>query len=335
MTHGSEKSMTLNFWMQFKLSANKMSREIMDNSWPISKKVITKISISQSRKLYNFSHFQSSLGYILPNDRYEDEEDSNNLIGSQTLDISLSQGFDITKEPYFGFDPDVRTLFAKNVPKSISRFDIYEIARQLKGFKNITVSEPVKKNDFLRYCWIEFTDDESFMEAELALSGIIIKDVKLNFTKSVSKMKKVKVLKKYPESRISVDAVTVEKLAQKLDKQCGIAENPIHGHTFESDKKKFDSWLLYLRKVHAFDYWTSASFENERLMSWRLGSAFLRIEADYKEIEGIQTVFKKINEINEAKAAQETPAIDYLLLLRTEIEKHVRETEKIGKDQVK
>lgn len=103
------------------------------------------------------------MGYVLPNDRFEDEEDSNNLIGSQTLDISLTQGIDITKEPYFGFDPDVRTLFAKNVPKSISRFDIYEIARQLKGFKNITVSEPIKKNEFSRYCWIEFVDDESFM----------------------------------------------------------------------------------------------------------------------------------------------------------------------------
>jgi hypothetical protein len=85
------------------------------------------------------------------------------LIGSQTLEISLAQGIDITKEPYFGFDPDVRTLFAKNVPKSISRFDIYEIARQLKGFKNITVSEPIKKNEFSRYCWIEFVDQESFM----------------------------------------------------------------------------------------------------------------------------------------------------------------------------
>jgi len=36
------------------------------------------------------------------------------------------------------------------------------------------------------------------MEADLAMSGIIIKDVKLNFSKSVSKMKKAKVLKKYP-----------------------------------------------------------------------------------------------------------------------------------------
>jgi hypothetical protein len=62
----------------------------------------------------------------LPNDRFEDDEGSiNSLISSQTVDISLSQDVDITKEPYFGFDPDARTIFAKNVPKSISRFDIY------------------------------------------------------------------------------------------------------------------------------------------------------------------------------------------------------------------
>ena len=148
-------------------------------------------------------------------------------------------------------------------------------------------------------------------------------------------MKKAKVLKKYPESRISVDVLTVEKLVQKLDKECGIAENPICDFTYDSDKKKFDTYLLYLRKVHTFDYWTSTTFENERLMSWKLGSAFLRIDADYKEIEGVQTVFKKINEVNEAKVAQDVQSVDYLGLLRAEIEKYIRETEKLGKDAVK
>jgi hypothetical protein len=107
---------------------------------------------------------KANLGFTLPSDRYEDDEDSfNALIASQTVDIGLNQSVDITNEPFYGFDPDLRTLFAKNVPKSISRFDIYEIARQLKGFKNITVSEPVKKNHFARYCWVEFVDEESFL----------------------------------------------------------------------------------------------------------------------------------------------------------------------------
>jgi len=36
------------------------------------------------------------------------------------------------------------------------------------------------------------------MQANLVMSGIIVKEVKLNFYKSVSKMKKVKILKNYP-----------------------------------------------------------------------------------------------------------------------------------------
>jgi hypothetical protein len=42
-----------------------------------------------------------------------------------------------------------------------------------------------------------------------------------------------------------------------------------------------DTFLIYLRRVHAFDYFTSTSFENERIMSLKMGSIFLRIEASY------------------------------------------------------
>jgi hypothetical protein len=56
------------------------------------------------------------------------------------IDVGLNHSIDITQEPFFGFDPDYRTLFAKNVPKSISRFDIFEVVRKLDGFKNLTVS---------------------------------------------------------------------------------------------------------------------------------------------------------------------------------------------------
>jgi hypothetical protein len=51
-------------------------------------------------------------------------------------------------------------------------------------------------------------------------------------------------------------------MTQKLDKECGIEENFLTQAVFESDKKKMDTFLLYLRRVHAFDYFTSTSFEN-------------------------------------------------------------------------
>lgn len=47
-----------------------------------------------------------------------------------------------------------------------------------------------------------------------------------------------------------------------------------------------------------------------------MGSIFLRIEADYKEIEGVQTVFKKIKEITDTKLTQPSSTPDYLGILR-------------------
>jgi hypothetical protein len=43
------------------------------------------------------------------------------------------------------------------------------------------------------------------LEADLAMGALMLKDEKINFTKSISKLKKVKVLKKYPTTRISND----------------------------------------------------------------------------------------------------------------------------------
>lgn len=156
---GLDKNMILNFQTQSKPNADKMLKKTLLNLSKILTKIYIKISIYQLKKLYIILIIQSSLGFTLASDRFDDEEDSFiNLINSQTIDIGLNQSLDITQEPFYGFDPDTKTLFAKNVPKSISRFDIYEVVRKLKGFKNITVSEPVKKNNFSRYCWVEFSD---------------------------------------------------------------------------------------------------------------------------------------------------------------------------------
>jgi len=43
-----------------------------------------------------------------------------------------------------------------------------------------------------------------------------------------------------------------------------------------------DTFILYLRRVHAHDYYTSTTYPNERALCLRLGRAFLRTEADYE-----------------------------------------------------
>lgn len=46
---------------------------------------------------------------------------------------------------------------------------------------------------------------------------------------------------------------------------------------FTSNSTKMDVFLVYLRKVHAYDYYAGAGFENERLLALKISSAFLRV----------------------------------------------------------
>jgi len=42
-------------------------------------------------------------------------------------------------------------------------------------------------------------------------------------------------------------------------------------------RRLFDLCLLYLRRVHAYDYFSGTEFECERALSLKMGLAFLRI----------------------------------------------------------
>ena len=63
----------------------------------------------------------------------------------------------------------------------------------------------------------------------------------------------------------------------KLDKEVGIDKNELIDKEFISSNKKMDILLLYLRKVHAFDYFSCQGFENERVLANKVSSAFLRV----------------------------------------------------------
>jgi hypothetical protein len=104
-------------------------------------------------------------------------------------------------------------------------------------------------------------------------------------SKSSTKMKRIKILKNYPLSRTEKDIETMTKLVNTLDKEVGISKNELLEKEFSFIKTKMDILLLYLRRVHAFDYYTSTSYENERALTLKIASAFLRIEADYQELE--------------------------------------------------
>jgi len=61
-----------------------------------------------------------------------------------------SENFDITAAPFFGFDANCMTLFIKSIPKNISRWDIQDAIKNLPGYLSLSLSEPLRSQNFVR-----------------------------------------------------------------------------------------------------------------------------------------------------------------------------------------
>ena len=164
------------------------------------------------------------MGFVYSNNEREEEfdemRDNKNTpvpVANQTFEINVASNIDLSGQPFHAFDPDTNALFLKAVPRNISKYDIYEYVGKLEGFQTISLSEPVKKLSFSRYCWITFIDNETLEKAEIAMNGLMIKGEPITIGRSISKNRRIKVLKNYPSSRIQNDSRVCEKLAFKLD----------------------------------------------------------------------------------------------------------------------
>lgn len=98
---------------------------------------------------------QTQLGTIFqPDEEEEYQSTSNSFISNQTIEIHINSGVDISKPPYYGFAPDSCTLFIRSLSREIARNDIRSIVEKLDGFRTLTMSDPLKKANFTRNCWI-------------------------------------------------------------------------------------------------------------------------------------------------------------------------------------
>ena len=65
--------------------------------------------------------------------------------------VDLPENLNITTAPLFGFDPNSLTLFIKAVPKNVSRKSLLGIFDKLPGFASLSLSDPLRSHDFVRY----------------------------------------------------------------------------------------------------------------------------------------------------------------------------------------
>jgi RNA recognition motif-containing protein len=124
-------------------------------------------------------------------------------------------------------DIDKLTLFVKPISTDIYKSDVREEVSKIPGFVSIHMSEPIKKQGFIRYCWVVFEDEASFSHAAAVLNGLVIKNTELSVSKSSSKNRRVRVLKHYPKSRVGLDCRTCHALIKTLDNEEGVLNNPL------------------------------------------------------------------------------------------------------------
>jgi len=86
----------------------------------------------------------------------------------------MGKSNEISNAPLFGFDANSMTLYLKSVPVNISRWELLDAVRETKGFISLSMSEPLKAQEFERYAWISYDSDENCNKAKEILDTVKI-----------------------------------------------------------------------------------------------------------------------------------------------------------------
>jgi hypothetical protein len=187
--------------------------------------------------------------------------------------------------PYYGFDPNSLTLFLKTIPTSVSRWDILEVLKNCVGFLSLSMSEPLKSQNFARFAWVLFDSEQHCLEGLQGLNG---KQVTADFRLSpiLSKTSSSKSIKTQPPccvESVENDWTLSAQLITSLDREKGIYENPllIMPESFEQMNQQekelqLDYQLLYLRKIHSYCFYCCEEYDDERMLAAKCGISHVR-----------------------------------------------------------
>lgn len=182
---------------------------------------------------------------------------------------------DITKAPYFGFDPNSVTLYLKAIPVSISRQEVLNEVRHTPGFVSLSLSEPLKSQDFVRYAWVSYDTEENCSKSRLLLENTTINNFHLAPIKSQSAKKLVRITPSLSEGREKIDLELSRKLIVLLDEEKGITDNELL-YMNNDPIVQLDLQIMYLRKVHALCYYSADEYDDERMLAAKCGPVYLR-----------------------------------------------------------
>ncbi len=143
---------------------------------------------------------QKTLGNLEFEEIENGQLDEKHMVSIVTLYIN--ENVSIEGPPLYGIAKDTSTVHIPEIPKEIYKYDIYEVVSLIDGFKNLIVSEPIRRQDWIRKGWIEFEDEQKASAALEKLKDTEIAGKKLEFMKACKRICKAKIVTNYPESRI-------------------------------------------------------------------------------------------------------------------------------------
>lgn len=185
------------------------------------------------------------------------------------------RSIDVTKPPYYGFDPNSVTLYLKAIPIKISRWDVLDRVKQTPGFVALSLSEPLRSQHFVRYAWVSYDSEDNCAKGKLLLEGTKINNFRLTPIKSQSARKAARITPPLLEGREKTDLELSRKLIALLDEEKEIVGNELW-QVENEPLVQLDLQILYLRKVHGLCYYSAEEYDDERMLSAKRGPIYLR-----------------------------------------------------------
>ena len=259
------------------------------------------LSLSPTDKEKMLSHPLLKLKYPLFNQNEE-------ILPQNVSTESVHDLIDISKAPYYAFNPEDCTVFLNEIPKTISRAQILSAITNAGGdYLSVSMSSPNRLKNHSRYCWITYSKKE---QCEIALTTL--KECKISddfmifpYLSKCASNRYVRITPQLFEDRLQEDNKYLKKIISLLDKEKELEENKIVNSTITSFEisKQNDIMMMYLRHVHGFCYYCVEEHDGERNLAKNCDCIHLREEGSLgKRSEVAQLDKEKYKEVIEFDA---------------------------------
>jgi hypothetical protein len=122
----------------------------------------------------------------------------------------------ISGASFYGFDSNSMTLYLKNIPVHISRWELLDVAKTTPGFLYLSMSEPLKAQNFERIAWLTYDSEESSQQAKLILETKSLNDYHFAPALNQGNRKTVTISPEFPEDNEERDLKKCERLITEV-----------------------------------------------------------------------------------------------------------------------